>query len=749
MNGRFLGDLPHVGIVESWTPEVVETRPPNGIGIETSVPASAIPWMALMAVVVPALLAVVVAFWRRKLIGTDALDGEEDDLEVSTLEPVLLTEDLESSEEEEEEEEEQLNNPEEEDYEDEQLDSFENDLDNSEDDDDDEEEEEEEEEEKDILETEELEPTEEEAKEEEEEEAKEKCEPKDTTEEDQLLRQHPDQLEDERKRLAEDLEASEVHAGKLESLLNEANDEIARLRKQILDKEILIGKKAAAETELKREVDKLNDEKEQLQSENQNLEEYAELATGRADIMDSLHQELLDTVTSLETQLEKTDHLLKKRDDEESELRSFFQQIMDDKEMELESALHKANELEERNCQLERNLANEKQRNVSLQNEALMLKGRAQSLESALLHKESRLDSATEALNNERAKNDITCAELQVMRNWVTELGGENAVTKEDLKDKCLDITLLRKELGDEQEKTQILKEEVQLLKKWVSELGGQNTNLREDLEEALLEVTTLKNSLSNEKRDALHCRKEMEILLEEEKTRKEKLEVTLHHAKDLERERSEMRLLFQERLKEKDNERKKLQERTEQLQQNLESAKHEQHNLESSLKHAERELSSLKRAESKNLHELELLGKKCESLREKCRIQEESIIKERQRVRDHLRTQQEELRNQDKYMLMALLQGTAQRNFHLEHIELERRNNSEDMDPQNCAETRDGSKDHVKDEDLHDQVRRVEEEQYVKYSNAQREKKDYGKQWEALTQMVEDLIQGDEQKNG
>ncbi|XP_064119015.1 trichohyalin-like [Macrobrachium nipponense] len=885
LNGHFLGDLHNVGIPESWTPEVVETRPPNSVGIETSALASAIPWMALMAVV-PALLAV--ACWWRKLAGTDALDHEEVDLEVPTLEPVLLTEDLESSKEEEEEEDdddEELDNfdddddGEEDEEEEEQLDNSEDEveeereeLDNSDDDVEEEEEEEEEEgeldssddddcneeeEEKEILETEELEPIEEEAKEEEEEEKK---EPDDTNEEAQLPRQHPEQLDEEQKRLAEDLEASQVSGRKLESLLDKAKDEIAWLRNEILDKDILIGEKSAAEAEMKRQIEHLNNEKDQLEAENQKLEEYFELASGRADFMECLHQELIDTLTSLENQLEEKNQLLRKRDDEERKLRSDFQQSMIDKDRELETAIEKANELclrlketeatnqvlvsekdilkkanedflealtekeraenhqrelllcqaieaekgqrqlgvleshildmkedhmalqrqlqltegensrlrelatcyeaqlkascktaaklEDRNCELEKNLAIETQRKISLQDEVLMLKDRVQSLESILIQKESRFVWATEALNNETAKNEITCAELQVFRNWVTELGGETALIKEDLVGKCLDITLLRKELGDEKEKTQILKEEVQILKKWVSELGGQNTNLKEDLEEAHLVVTTLKNSLFNEKRDALHCRKEMENLLEEEKKRRDKLEVALNHEKELERERSEMKLHYQERLKEKDNEREKLREREEQLQKDLESAMHEQLKLESCLKCAEGEISSLKKAESINLRELKQIGNECERLREKCRMQEENIIEERKRVRDRLRTQEEELRNQDKYMLMALLHGTAQRNFHLQHIELERRNNSDDEEPENCVEIADGRKDHVTDEDLHDQVKRVEEEQYTKYCNAQREKKDYGKQWEVLTQMVEDLLQGDEQKH-
>ncbi|XP_066952416.1 golgin subfamily A member 6-like protein 7 [Macrobrachium rosenbergii] len=203
------------------------------------------------------------------------------------------------------------------------------------------------------------------------------------------------------------------------------------------------------------------------------------------------------------------------------------------------------------------------------------------------------------------------------MRDWVSELAGENTLIKEDLADRCLDITLLKKELGDEQEKSQ---------------------------------------------------------------------------------------------------------------------------NLEHSLKHAEGEICSLKKAESMNLRELEQLRKECERLREKCRIQEENIIKERKRAREHLRTQEEELRNQDKYMLMTLLHGTAQRNFNLEHIALDCRNksldnNSEEEDPDKKSQEK-------------DQVQKLEEEQHRMYRNAQQEKDDYGKQWAVLTQIVEDLIQGDEGKN-
>ncbi|XP_066950669.1 trichohyalin-like [Macrobrachium rosenbergii] len=650
ITGHLRETLHHAVVAESWTPEVVETRPNSG-GIETSAFVGAVPRMALMAGALAVLLAV---YWRLKLIGCDDLDREEDDLEVPALDVILETEDMESLDEEEEEEEE-----EEEIFGTEELYSIE--------------EEEEEEEEDEIFESEILNSSEEEEEEEELE---------DTNQEPQLLRQHPEQLNEEKQTSAKELEISQVNEGlQLERLLDEAKKEIVWLQNQILDKDLLLEKKAAEGTELKREIEHLSIEKEQMQAEKQKLEDDYEQALGRGGSMETLQKELMNNIASLENQLEEKDHLLRE---------------------------------------------------------------------------------ATKALNTERAKNEITGTELEVMRNWVSELGGENTLIKEDLEDRCLDITVLRKELGDEQEKTQILREEVQVMKNWVTDLGAKNITLKEGLEEALLEVTTLQNSLANEKRDALQQRDQQienfasteRKLICEKQDLEAKLEVALSHGKELERERSEMTVHYQERLNKSDNEKEMLREREEQLQENLESALHQQQNLECSLKLAEGEICSLKKAENTNLCELEQLRKECERLKEKCRMQEENTIEEQKRVREHLRMQEEELRNHDKYMLMTLLHGTAQRNFLLEHIALDCRNktldnknmdnNSKEEEPHNCVETTEG-KDQGQEENRCDQVRKVEEEQYRMYHNAQQEKDDYGKQWEDLTQMVEDLIRGDE----
>ncbi|XP_064106849.1 trichohyalin-like [Macrobrachium nipponense] len=831
--------------------------------------------MALMAGALALLLAV---YWKPKLIGCDDLDREEENLEVPTVDLTLKIEDLEYSEEEEEDVEDLANSDDEiddMDVEEEEEEEEVEDLDSSDDEIDDEDVEEEEEE------KEKFDSYDEDDNNEEKEEEEEEKEELDSSDDDEKISGTED---------LETTEGKEEEETELERLLKEAKKDIVRLQNQILEMDLLIEKKAAEETEMKRKIEVLTTENEQVHYGIRKHQENCEEALGLVDIIENINDELMAQITSLENELEQKDHFLMRRDVEERELRSVFEQTIIEKDRKLESTLEKVNEerlrltilenqildtkeayldlqqqlelteveksrfeematcykgqletvhrnvaqLEDENYELEKNLENETQTNLTLQNEVLILNDRVQSLQSALRHKESQLVSATETLNTERAKNEITGAELEVMknwvselggenakfteelgeailaitslkkelgeeleaaqilrnevqamRNWVTELGGQNAMIKEDLEDKWRDITLLLKELGDEQKQTQILRDEVQVMRNWVSELGGENATVKEALEEALLEVTTLKNSLADEERNALHHRSEMETLLKEERKRgteietslrivevelhnkqqqiqnfvsaeqklicekqelEDKLEVALNRGKELERESSEMRLHYQEKLRDKDTEKDKLKEREEQLQKNLESAMYHQQNLESSLKLAERDICSLKKAESTNLQELEHIRKECERLREDCRMQDETIIQERKRVREHLRMQEEELRNHDKYMLMALLHGTAQRNFYLEHIALDHRN--KDLDNETLKNSEEENKSLDQEEDLKQLMQKVEADQYREYCNAQTEKKDYGKQWEVLTQMVEDLIEGDDRKH-
>ncbi|XP_064116351.1 ERC protein 2-like [Macrobrachium nipponense] len=201
-----------------------------------------------------------------------------------------------------------------------------------------------------------------------------------------------------------------------------------------------------------------------------------------------------------------------------------------------------ATDLQDRNCEFEKNLVDETHKN-------LILTDKVQSLELLLDQKESGLVSATEILTAERANTEILAAELKKMKNWVSELGVENAKYKEQLEEKEAEVTKVKKELDNGKITTQTLAGEAQVMKNWVAELGGENTKLQEKVDENQLQINSLKKSLRREKQrnrvlqDALHHEKEMENLLKEEKKRGNEMETSLRtlevefHNRDLQRE--------------------------------------------------------------------------------------------------------------------------------------------------------------------------------------------------------------------
>ncbi|XP_066938976.1 myosin-10-like [Macrobrachium rosenbergii] len=151
-------------------------------------------------------------------------------------------------------------------------------------------------------------------------------------------------------------------------------------------------------------------------------------------------------------------------------------------------------------------------------------------------------------------------------------------------------------------------------------------------------------------------------------------------------------------------------------------------------------------RKESEHQQEIQNLIEECKMWKEKCKVQEENVLKEKNRAQEQERMKEETLRNQDKYMLMALLHGIAERNFHLEHIALECGNENEEntTEKERDGKERDGKERDGKerDDDLFDYLRKTKAEQY---DRAQEERNDYLKQWDDLTQVVQDVIYGDE----
>ncbi|XP_064101833.1 putative uncharacterized protein MYH16 [Macrobrachium nipponense] len=112
------------------------------------------------------------------------------------------------------------------------------------------------------------------------------------------------------------------------------------------------------------------------------------------------------------------------------------------------------------------------------------------------------------------------------------------------------------------------------------------------------------------------------------------------------------------------------------------------------------------------------------------------NLLQEQERAREQQRIKEQTLRNEDKYLLMALLHGIAERNFHLDHIALEHGNENQ----QNITEEEQQGKE--RNEELFDYMQRRKQEQY---NRAQQERNNYMKQWSDLTQMLEALMCGDE----
>ncbi|XP_064100868.1 trichohyalin-like [Macrobrachium nipponense] len=753
-----------------------------------------------------------------------------------------------------------------------------------------------------------------------------------TEEERELPRLHQEQPDVEK--LEETLEKSQVYGTRMEYLWKEAEKAIEQIQRQLEDKDILLEKKADERAAINRQIESACLQKEQVLTEKRRLEHDLELALNRGEKIENYNRELKEKIVSLERHLEENDHLLKKRDEDEREMKSLFQKNMVDKERELEYAQEKGNELslklneaetfiqildaenedlmrliveyrdaldqkerkvdhlqellarqaiesendqekmrtlevqmtaiestveelenqlmyvkenqedlqgklelteseksrvrevaadlQDRNCELEKNLADETQMN-------LVLEDQVQFLESVLCQKESQLVYASEILNAERVKTEIMAEELQVMRNWVSELGAENANFKEELEAKAAEVTSLNKELDNEKKRTQVLAGEAQVMKNWVAELGAENANFKEELEAKAAEVTSLNKELDNEKKRTQVLAGEAQVMknwvaelggqnaklqeeVKEEKMRgsemasslrtvkielenrdlqienflnrerklicekeelAEKLGVALNHRKKLESLLEEadkkVRKLsndFEEEVQKRENQMRDFLGKEEQLSaeklelvDRLENAvnlliKEERENVhwQQMLQEKEKELETMRKDEEdhhkqrkkmeiqleEDEKELQQLRMECEQLKENWRIQEEKMIREQQHLRERQRRQEEALREQDKYMLMTLLHGTAQRNFHLQHIAL-----------QHGIETLDNTIDKEKhDEGQEEDLWMRKDKQHRKYSDAQRDRTNYRKQWDALTQTLKDLTNGDSDKN-
>ncbi|XP_064116477.1 tropomyosin-like [Macrobrachium nipponense] len=187
------------------------------------------------------------------------------------------------------------------------------------------------------------------------------------------------ELDLEKQRLTEELEESRVAADEMERLWKEAKEEIAWLKNQMAEKDLLLRKNADHEAVMKSEIAKLHHQNEEVMAEHQHLEDDLKRAVYEGERMEKLNNDLM----------EELEFLGKK-------------------------------------CEEERIIAS-------------LIRG-----ELELKEEENRL------------KAEIIEAELQVMKNWISELGEQNARLAEELEEVEMEVTSVKKELGNEKRKTQI-----------------------------------------------------------------------------------------------------------------------------------------------------------------------------------------------------------------------------------------------------------------------------------------------------
>ncbi|XP_066943629.1 early endosome antigen 1-like [Macrobrachium rosenbergii] len=287
-------------------------------------------------------------------------------------------------------------------------------------------------------------------------------------------------------------------------------------------------------------------------------------------------------------------------------------------------------------------------------------------------------------------------------------------------------------------------------LKKQKDDADADDRKLRELLEEKeimIQEAAETRNELRHEYEREIEKRNDVINELEIEKQdMKEKLESALHHRKEVETSLEESRARedgmksslrsLKEQLQDGDRKIEDLlnAERTLRVEQKELKEKHEKE-IDKLLEDQMWLENDLEKKESEHRQEIQHLMEECEIWKEKCKMQEENMLTEQRRAREHQRIKEETLRNQDKYMLMALLHGIAERNFHLEHIALECGNENH----QNITEKEKQDKERA--QDLFDQMQKTKAEQY---DRAQEEKNDYLRQWGDLTQVLQDAMYGD-----
>ncbi|XP_064111220.1 kinesin-related protein 4-like [Macrobrachium nipponense] len=250
------------------------------------------------------------------------------------------------------------------------------------------------------------------------------------------------------KELKKQIVSLERRLGKNEHLPKKRDEderEMERLfQKQMVDKERELQRAKEKETELSLRLEKIETFNQILDAENEDLMrlvvDYREALDQKEREVYHLQELLARQATESENDQEKLRTLEVQMTAIEGTVQELENQLMDVKdnqealrgklkltESENSRLREVAADLKDRNCELEKNLTDETQKN-------LVLEDQVQLLESVLHQKESQLVSASEILIAEKAKTEIMAEELEVMRNWEPSFPRTRRIGRKSLK---------------------------------------------------------------------------------------------------------------------------------------------------------------------------------------------------------------------------------------------------------------------------------------------------------------------------
>ncbi|XP_064103286.1 plectin-like [Macrobrachium nipponense] len=521
----------------------------------------------------------------------------------------------------------------------------------------------------------------------------------------------------------------------LDNQKNDSDAENRKLQEMLEERDRMLQEaergKNKLEEEYEEDVWKLNDRINELEMEKEDTNEELVSALRHGKEMEALLEdararelEMKSSLLSLEERLQQKDCQIEDLLSNERKLKSEKQQLAkkierDEKQMESLLAELKETEYEVGLCF---NIIEEKEKNLKDHFE-----GEIKKKDDVIASLQNKLENALHQKKEmETLMEEARAREAEMKSTLRSE---EEKLEQRDRQLEELLSVERRREVESEQ-----LNEKLKKQEKVIESLLERANGLQNELENCFRLLDESKDcklylegeiqkknkvieSLQNKLEDALQREKEIESLLVEAKQNERKINV---FKEQLENRNSQVKelLLEVERFKGEN------QAMEQKLANALREAGLEQQLLRKQAEeHVEISLYWQQKFEEAN-KEVETLKHREEDLAKKLKDCEAEVKKANNKIR-------EILNNEDKYMLMALLHGIAERNFHLEHIAFEYGNENQQKNTEE-----------EKDEDLLDQMQRRKVEQY---NRAQQERNNYAMQWGDLTQMLEALMCGDE----